>query len=143
MGNCVSSEDSSKFVNGGGGGNGKDPFNVDNGRSSNSKLENSFRGSGSSQGASNKVGAVNDVNGKGQALSASSSVSSKHSNKIVIALYNYFANDEGDLSFRKGDRLQIIDDTDPDWWLAKHLASNQKGYIPMNYVVSEVIEMEE
>lgn len=36
-----------------------------------------------------------------------------------------------------------MDDSDPDWWLAKHLTSNQKGYIPMNYVVSEVIEMEE
>jgi tyrosine-protein kinase Src len=68
--------------------------------------------------------------------------SASHS-KIVIALYTYNAKDDGDLSFKKGERLHIIDDTDPDWWLAKHMNNNQKGYIPMNYVASEAIEMEE
>ncbi|XP_053201988.1 tyrosine-protein kinase Fyn-like [Panonychus citri] len=63
--------------------------------------------------------------------------------QIVIALYNYNAKDEGDLSFRKGDRLIILDDGDPDWWLAKHKVTNQKGYIPRNYVVTEAIETEE
>ncbi|CAG2102254.1 unnamed protein product [Medioppia subpectinata] len=68
--------------------------------------------------------------------------SSSHS-KVVIALYTYNAKDDGDLSFRKGERLHVLDDVDPDWWLAKHLTNNQKGYIPMNYVVSEAIEMED
>lgn len=67
---------------------------------------------------------------------------SSHS-KIVIALYTYNAKDDGDLSFRKGERLLILDDADPDWWLAKHMTTNQKGYIPMNYVASEAIETEE
>lgn len=61
----------------------------------------------------------------------------------MIALYTYVAKDDGDLSFRKGDRLIILDDSDPDWWLAKHMSNNLKGYIPRNYVVSEAIETEE
>ena len=63
--------------------------------------------------------------------------------QIVIALYNYNAKDDGDLSFRKGDRLIILDNGDPDWWLAKHKSTNQKGYIPRNFVVSQAIETEE
>jgi len=75
-------------------------------------------------------------------LSSHPSHSSSHQ-PVVIALYTYSAKDDGDLSFRKGDRLTILDDSDPDWWLAKHKSSNQKGYIPRNYVVSEAIETEE
>ncbi|RWS03068.1 tyrosine-protein kinase Src64B-like protein [Dinothrombium tinctorium] len=60
--------------------------------------------------------------------------------QTVIALYTYNAKDDGDLSFRKGDRLILIDNSDPDWWLAKHLITNQKGYIPRNYVVTAALE---
>lgn len=144
MGNCVTSEESNNFFS-----NSKESY-CDQTRSQNSKLDSNLHRNSvtSSQNVNNKSSTSNhDVNNsKAQSSSsaaASVSNSSKHLNKIVIALYNYFANDEGDLSFRKGDRLQIVDDTDPDWWLAKHLTTNQKGYIPMNYVVSEVIEMEE
>lgn len=63
--------------------------------------------------------------------------------QTVIALYNYNTKDEGDLSFRKGDRLVVIDDQDPDWWLAKNMATGAKGYIPRNYVVSEALETED
>lgn len=130
MGNCVTSEDSNKFIT-----NSKDSY-CDNNRSPNNKLDNAHRNLPSSQNSSK-------INSNHDASNSKSQLSSKHPNKIVIALYNYYAKDEGDLSFLKGDRLQIIDDSDPDWWLAKHLTTNQKGYIPMNYVVSEVIEMEE
>lgn len=132
MGNCVTSEESNNFLS-----NAKEPY-IDNVRSANAKLENSHRNSVPTQNV-NKTNASH-----GETTNCKPQLSTnKHLNKIVIALYNYFANDEGDLSFRKGDRLQIVDDSDPDWWLAKHLSTNQKGYIPMNYVVSEVIEMEE
>ena len=72
-----------------------------------------------------------------------SSPSSSHNQTVVTALYTYQAKDEGDLSFRKGDKLLVIDDSDPDWWLAKNMATNAKGYIPRNYVVAEVLETEE
>uniref|UniRef100_L7M6T6 Tyrosine-protein kinase n=1 Tax=Rhipicephalus pulchellus TaxID=72859 RepID=L7M6T6_RHIPC len=57
--------------------------------------------------------------------------------KVVVALYTYNARDDGDLSFRKGDRLQILNDSDQDWWHAKQLNGSQTGYIPQNYVAFE------
>ncbi|KAH7974899.1 hypothetical protein HPB49_021010 [Dermacentor silvarum] len=64
--------------------------------------------------------------------------------KVVVALYTYNARDDGDLSFRKGDRLQILNDSDPDWWHAKQLNGPQTGYIPQNYVAFEkTVESEE
>nr|XP_027201921.1 tyrosine-protein kinase Src64B-like [Dermatophagoides pteronyssinus] len=155
MGNCVTSEESNNFLT-----NSKESYCDQVARSSqNSKLDSNLHRNSiqtSSQNINNKSSTstnhdvVNNSKaqsstaaGAGASAGASVSNSSKHLNKIVIALYNYFASDEGDLSFRKGDRLQIVDDTDPDWWLAKHLTTNQKGYIPMNYVVSEIIEMED
>jgi len=41
------------------------------------------------------------------------------------------------LSFIKGDRLQIIDNADHDWWLARSLRTGCEGYIPSNYVAPE------
>lgn len=73
-----------------------------------------------------------------------SATPSSHNQTVVTALYNYHnSKDEGDLSFNKGDRLLVIDDTDVDWWLAKNLSTNAKGYIPRNYVAVEVLETEE
>lgn len=57
--------------------------------------------------------------------------------KVVVALYTYNARDDGDLSFRKGDRLQVLNDSDPDWWHAKQVNGPQTGYIPQNYVAFE------
>lgn len=33
-----------------------------------------------------------------------------------------------------GDQLQIMNNTDGDWWLARSLRSGREGYIPSNYV---------
>lgn len=37
----------------------------------------------------------------------------------------------------QGDRLIIIDDSDADWWRARHSVSNRQGFIPRNYVAAE------
>lgn len=42
--------------------------------------------------------------------------SSANHRKIVVALYNYNAREESDVSFIKGDRMEVIDDTESDWW---------------------------
>lgn len=66
------------------------------------------------------------------------------STKTVIALYAYESRDEGELSLEKNDKLVIVDDSEPDWWLAYKLTEpDRRGYIPMNFVVSTVIETEE
>ncbi|XP_076450986.1 tyrosine-protein kinase HCK-like [Babylonia areolata] len=54
---------------------------------------------------------------------------------IVRAVYSYDARDENDLSFEKGDRMEVDETTQSDdWWLATHLKTGKKGYIPYNYV---------
>lgn len=78
-------------------------------------------------------------------LHAPSSIMSSHSVMqptkgitVFIALYDYDARTNEDLSFKKGERLQVVDNTDSDWWLAKSLATHKDGYIPSNYVAPEL-----
>ena len=54
--------------------------------------------------------------------------------KIFVALYDYDARTDEDLSFKKGEHLEIINDTQGDWWFARSKATKLEGYIPSNYV---------
>uniref|UniRef100_A0AAY4E3N4 Tyrosine-protein kinase n=1 Tax=Denticeps clupeoides TaxID=299321 RepID=A0AAY4E3N4_9TELE len=49
---------------------------------------------------------------------------------------------EGDLGFKKGDKLKILEESG-EWWKAKSLASGKEGYIPSNYVAKDTLETEE
>ncbi|XP_042246848.1 tyrosine-protein kinase SRK2 [Thunnus maccoyii] len=54
-----------------------------------------------------------------------------------IALYDYSARTEEDLSFNSGDTLEALDKSAGDWWFAKALtgiSAPKQGYIPANYV---------
>ncbi|VEN55580.1 unnamed protein product [Callosobruchus maculatus] len=53
-------------------------------------------------------------------------------------MYNYEARDSQDVSFKKGDRMEIIDDTEGDWLKVIHLITKEKGYIPGNFVAPEL-----
>lgn len=57
---------------------------------------------------------------------------------VVVALYSFQAQNEEELSFSKGERLDIIDKPteDPDWWLAIN-STGQSGLVPKNYVQLE------
>lgn len=57
--------------------------------------------------------------------------------KIVVALYNYKAREHTDVSFRKGDRMEVIDDSENDWWKVIHLGTREEGLIPWNFVAEE------
>jgi len=49
-----------------------------------------------------------------------------------------------DVSFVKGDRMELLDDTEPDWWKVKHLRTGEEGLIPWNFVAEEKsVESEE
>jgi len=64
--------------------------------------------------------------------------------RIVVALYTYQGSEFGDMSFNKGDQMEIADDSDPDWWVARHLVTGETGHIPRNYVaLQSSIECEE
>uniref|UniRef100_A0A8C1RN76 Tyrosine-protein kinase n=1 Tax=Cyprinus carpio TaxID=7962 RepID=A0A8C1RN76_CYPCA len=53
---------------------------------------------------------------------------------LFIALYEYDARTEDDLSFQKGEKFHIINNTEGDWWEARSLDTGKSGYIPSNYV---------
>jgi len=59
---------------------------------------------------------------------------SGYNSKIFVALYDYDARTNEDLSFKKGEHLEILNDTQGDWWFARSKATKQEGYIPSNYV---------
>ncbi|CAM9618085.1 tyrosine-protein kinase Yes-like [Lampetra fluviatilis] len=52
---------------------------------------------------------------------------------FFVALFDYSARTPEDLSFKKGEKFQIIN-SDDDWWTASSLSSGLTGYIPSNYV---------
>ncbi|XP_040565036.1 tyrosine-protein kinase Src42A [Lepeophtheirus salmonis] len=54
--------------------------------------------------------------------------------KIFVALYDYEVRTNEDLSFKKGEHLEIINDTQGDWWFARSRTTKLEGYIPSNYV---------
>ncbi len=55
---------------------------------------------------------------------------------IMVALYSFKAQNDTELSFDKGDRLEIIDRpaSDPDWLKARNTQA-QVGLVPKNYLV--------
>ena len=70
----------------------------------------------------------------GQSSGSGNIGSNPNNAKIFVALYDYDARTDEDLSFKKGEHLEIINDTQGDWWLAMSRVSKCKGYIPSNYV---------
>lgn len=53
---------------------------------------------------------------------------------IYVALYDYNARTKDDLTFAKGEKLEITNNSDGDWWEARSLVTGKSGYIPSNYV---------
>lgn len=63
---------------------------------------------------------------------------------IFIALFDYDQRTSEDLSFRKGEHLEILNNQDGDWWQARSLSTMREGYIPSNYVAEyKTIQAEE
>ncbi|KAM6112887.1 tyrosine-protein kinase HCK [Pterocles gutturalis] len=62
---------------------------------------------------------------------------------VVLALYDYEAMHAGDLSFQKGERLKVLEESG-EWWQAQSLVTGCKGLIPSNYVArADSLETEE
>ncbi|KAM5163100.1 tyrosine-protein kinase FRK [Mantella aurantiaca] len=62
----------------------------------------------------------------------------KGKNDLYVALYDYRAGTNEELSFYAGDKLQIVDCTHESWWRARALTPRGKaeGYVPANYVAA-------
>lgn len=50
----------------------------------------------------------------------------------VITMYDYTAANQDELSFSKGQLINIMDKTNPDWW--KGEVNGVTGLLPTNYV---------
>ncbi|XP_017157623.1 tyrosine-protein kinase FRK [Poecilia reticulata] len=54
-----------------------------------------------------------------------------------IALFDYSARTENDLTFNTGDILEVLDTSAGEWWIARAvngISMDKRGYIPANYV---------
>ncbi|KAI9279135.1 hypothetical protein BY458DRAFT_584947 [Sporodiniella umbellata] len=53
--------------------------------------------------------------------------------KPVIAHHPYEAQREDEISFEKNELIQVVDDSDPDWWVGRK-KDGVSGYFPSNFV---------
>ncbi|CAI5779497.1 tyrosine-protein kinase Lyn isoform X1 [Podarcis lilfordi] len=67
----------------------------------------------------------------------------KEHQDLVVALYPYDGIHEDDLSFKKGEKMKILEEHG-EWWRAKSLLTKREGFIPSNYVAKvNTLETEE
>ncbi|MCP9260894.1 Tyrosine-protein kinase [Dirofilaria immitis] len=63
--------------------------------------------------------------------------------EVLVALYAYESRADGDLSFRKGDVMYLLDQSNSDWWYVRH-SKGGTGYVPRNFVArQQTVESEE
>ncbi|XP_041359598.1 tyrosine-protein kinase SRK2-like [Gigantopelta aegis] len=57
---------------------------------------------------------------------------------VFRGMYDFEAINDDDLSFKKGDLLEIDESSQiGDWWVATNLRTGMKGYVPSNYVCKD------
>ncbi|XP_010862556.2 SH3 and cysteine-rich domain-containing protein 2 isoform X2 [Esox lucius] len=55
-----------------------------------------------------------------------------HSVHTYVALYKFLPQEKNDLELQPGDRVQVTDDSNEDWWKGK--SKDKLGYFPANFV---------
>ncbi|XP_069838249.1 GRB2-related adapter protein [Dendropsophus ebraccatus] len=56
----------------------------------------------------------------------------KKKKQYVQAQYNFFSEKSADLSFQRGDVIEVVENSDPNWWRGR--ISGRIGLFPRNYV---------
>ncbi len=54
--------------------------------------------------------------------------------KLYQAAYDFQAEDESELSMRKGDVVRVTETSDPNWWSAENEKTGKKGIVPCQYL---------
>lgn len=76
----------------------------------------------------------NPTNNNNNPLASPTGSASISSSRIFIALYDYDARTKDDLSFKKGEQLEILNDTQGEWWLVRSRVTRIEGFVPSNYI---------
>lgn len=65
--------------------------------------------------------------------------SAQHQGNVYVALFDFEADSNTEeISFRKGDLMELIDDKyEDDWRQAQHLTSNVTGFVPLAYIAKK------
>ncbi len=50
----------------------------------------------------------------------------------VLAAFNYEPQEEGELRLQKGDAIEVLDKSDPNWW--KGRCNGKEGMFPVLYI---------
>lgn len=82
----------------------------------------------------------NSKSGKNSANSTITSHSTNNSqanSSLFVALFDYTARTSEDLSFKRNELLEVLNDMQGDWWYARSLATKKCGYVPSNYLAKE------
>ncbi|CAG8584543.1 6525_t:CDS:2 [Acaulospora morrowiae] len=53
--------------------------------------------------------------------------------EILMALWDFEGGDEGDLTFRKGDIIEVIEHVNEDWWKGRIQGKSEIGIFPKTY----------
>ncbi|KAG0728683.1 Tyrosine-protein kinase Src42A [Chionoecetes opilio] len=54
--------------------------------------------------------------------------------QTVVALNDYVGRTDEDLSFRRGEPLEVVKETSEGWWYARSQVTGLSGYIPVSYI---------
>ena len=54
--------------------------------------------------------------------------------EVYVAAYEFHPEEEGELFFKRGDLIEVLDKEDANWWKGKNVASGNVGLFPATYV---------
>ncbi|XP_071797799.1 growth factor receptor-bound protein 2-like [Asterias amurensis] len=54
--------------------------------------------------------------------------------EVAVAEFDFTAQEDGEMTFRKGDHIEILQKADADWWKGKLKGREERGLFPASYV---------
>ncbi|XP_022669194.1 tyrosine-protein kinase Btk29A-like isoform X1 [Varroa destructor] len=93
----------------------------------------------SSSSSASSTSARNTAATIGNNVGSTTNGSSSATRKTVIALFDFEAQEDGDLSLKRGEEYEVMDDSGEHWWQVRS-ASGESGYIPSNYVQEQTVK---